>query len=101
MSPALSGGFLATVPPRKSLFLLLFWLCWVHVVVRELLLLQGGLSCPAACRILVPPLKSVSTLPTLEGGFFPTGPPGNGLVPCTADLQSPGGPGWEELRSQF
>ena len=57
MSPALSGGFLTIVPPRKSLFLLLFWLCWVYIVVRELLLLQGGLSCPAARRILVPPLR--------------------------------------------
>ena len=52
MSPALSGGFLTTVPPRKSLFL--FWLCWVYIVVHELLLLQGGHSCPAACGILVP-----------------------------------------------
>ena len=39
-----------------------------------------GLSCPAACRILVPGpgLKPVS--PALEGGFFTTGPPGKSRV---------------------
>lgn len=56
MSPALSGGFLTTVPPRKPLFLFLFWLFWVYIVARELLSLQGGLICPAARGILVPQL---------------------------------------------
>ena len=35
-----------------------------------------GLSCPTACRILVPRPGMEPTSPALEGGFFTTGPPG-------------------------
>ena len=35
-----------------------------------------GLSCPAACGILVPPPGMEPVSPALEGGFFTTGPPG-------------------------
>ena len=35
-----------------------------------------GLSCPAACGILVCPPGMEPTSPALEGGFFTTGPPG-------------------------
>ena len=34
-----------------------------------------GLSCPAACGILVPPPRIEPTSPALEGGFSTTGPP--------------------------
>ena len=39
-----------------------------------------GLSCPAACGILVPRLGIEPTSPALEGGFFTTGPPGKSLT---------------------
>ena len=42
-----------------------------------------GLSCPTACRILVPPPGIEPTFPALEGGFFTTGPPGKSLSPFT------------------
>ena len=35
-----------------------------------------GLSCPAACGILVPRPGMEPVSPALEGGFFTTGPPG-------------------------
>ena len=35
-----------------------------------------GLSCPAACGILVPQPGIEPTSPALEGRFFTTGPPG-------------------------
>ena len=35
-----------------------------------------GLSCPAACGILVPQSGIEPTSPALEGRFFTTGPPG-------------------------
>ena len=35
-----------------------------------------GLSCPAACGILVPRPGMEPASPALEGGFFTTGPPG-------------------------
>ena len=38
-----------------------------------------GLSCPAACGILVPQPGIKPASPALEGGFFTTGPPGKSL----------------------
>ena len=38
-----------------------------------------GLSCPAACGILVPQPGIQRVTPTLEGGVFITGPPGKSL----------------------
>ena len=38
-----------------------------------------GLSCPVACRILVPQPGIEPASPALEGGFFTTGPPGKSL----------------------
>ena len=35
-----------------------------------------GLSCPVACRILVPRPGIEPASPALEGGFSTTGPPG-------------------------
>ena len=35
-----------------------------------------GLTCPAACGILVPLPEIKPVSPALEGGFFTTGPPG-------------------------
>ena len=45
------------------------WHAGSVVVVR-------GLSCPAACGILVSGPGIKPTSPALEGGFFTTGPPG-------------------------
>ena len=39
-----------------------------------------GLSCPAACGILVPRPGIKPESPALEGGFFTTGPPGKSPV---------------------
>ena len=43
------------------------------------LLEARGLSCPAACGILVPRSGIEPTGPALEGGCFTTGPPGKSL----------------------
>ena len=78
---------------------LFFWLCWVFIVVcgsfvaacrllsscgvqAQYLRQTGslvavlGLSCPAACGILVPRQGIEPMSPALEGGFLTTGPPG-------------------------
>ena len=47
---------------------------WASLVVA------GGLSCPAACEILVPRPRIKPACPALEGGFLPTGPPGKSLI---------------------
>ena len=39
-----------------------------------------GLSCPAACGILVPRPGIEPASPALEGGFFTNGPPGKSLI---------------------
>ena len=39
-----------------------------------------GLSCPAACGILVLRSGIEPASPALEGGFFTTGPPGKSLI---------------------
>ena len=39
-----------------------------------------GLSCPAACGILVPRPGIEPVSPALEGGFLTTGPPGKSHV---------------------
>ena len=71
------------------LFIIYFWLCWVFVATCGLLSscgawapeLEGsvvaacGLSCPAACGILVP-WPGIEPASPLEGGFLTTGPPG-------------------------
>ena len=38
-----------------------------------------GLSCPAACGLLVPRPGIEPTSPAMEGAFFTTGPPGKSL----------------------
>ena len=38
-----------------------------------------GLSCPAACGILVPRPGIEPMFPALEGGFLTTGPPGKSI----------------------
>ena len=54
--------------------------------MQDLLLLHArslvvayGLSRPAACGILVPPLGIKPVSPALEGGLLTTGPPGKSL----------------------
>ena len=49
-----------------------------------------GLSCPAACGILLPPPGIKPSSPALEGGFLTTGPPGKspGLCPLGQKLSS-------------
>ena len=44
-----------------------------------LIVVTHQLSCPMACRILVPWLGMEPMFPGLEGGFLTTGPPGKSL----------------------
>ena len=65
-----------------------------------------GLSCPAACGILVPRTGIKPMPPALEGGFFTTGPPGKSLRPLLMlifvfkkdDLLSPFYELWAQVR---
>ena len=51
--------------------------CDTWAVEREgSVVVAHGLSCPEACRILVPRPGIEPTFPALEGGFLTTGPPG-------------------------
>ena len=58
---------------ERILFLkYLFIYFWLHRV----LVAARGLSCPAACGILVPRPGIEPASPALAGGFLTTGPPG-------------------------
>ena len=51
-------------------------LCWVFVAAQTSLIVMWGLSCSAACGILVPQPGTKPMSPALQGGFFSTESPG-------------------------
>ena len=67
-------------PPISSSFLkkfyLFIWLRRVLAVVWGFFVAPCGLSCPAACGLLVPRPGIKPTSPALEGGLLTTGRPG-------------------------
>ena len=51
-------------------------LCWVVVAAQTSLIVMCGLSCSAACGIVVPQPGTQPMSPALKGGFFSTESPG-------------------------
>ena len=48
----------------------------LHCGVQDSVVVTQGISCPIACVVLVPRPEMELVFPTLEGGFFTTGPLG-------------------------
>ena len=64
------------------------WHTGSFVVARGSPVVARGLSCPAACGILVPQPGIEPTSPALEGGVFNTGPPGKSQAGGSSDVQT-------------
>ena len=80
---------LLSVVPCFCSLIFKFWLHPVFIVVPAhrcrawaSLVLMPGLSCPAACGILVPQPGFEPAFSVLEGGFLTTGPPWKSLQLC-------------------
>ena len=81
--PALAGGFLATVPPGKSLKIFLMWMIFkgfTQFVTILLLFVMFWLFGCETCGILAPQPGIESAPPALEGKVLTTGPPGKSLT---------------------